>query len=169
MSFCLKKLPREETIKEIAEKFGKLEPRCIEASVILYKFMGDYERAMEQHFQKFNLSDGRFMVLMTLLRNKEPMKATDIANELGVSRATMTGLLDSLTRDGYIAKKDCKNDRRICFLSLTDKAEKHLKEMLPEHFKQVSAFFECLSKQETGELKKIISKLQENLTLFATT
>ncbi|MNK07383.1 Transcriptional repressor MprA [compost metagenome] len=167
MSFCLKKLPREETIKMIAEKFGNLEPKCIEASIILYKFMGDYERAMEEHFQKYHLSDGRFMVLITLLKSEEPMKATDIANELGVSRATMTGLLDGLTRDGYIAKKDCKNDRRICFLSLTDKAKKQIDEMLPAHFKSVADFFGCLSKQETTDLKKIITKLQENLTTFA--
>lgn len=166
MSFCLKKLPKEETIREIAEKFGNLEPKHIEGFVILSKFIADYERALEEHYKKFDLSDGRFMVLISIKRSPERLKATDIANELGVSRATMTGLVDSLLRDELISKSDCKEDRRISYLHLTEKAEAHLDKMFPTHFKTISNFMSCLNNTEIDELKNIATKLQQNLTTF---
>lgn len=166
MASYFKTLPREETIRETAAKFGNMNPKHIEGYILLRKFFSDYERALDSHYKKFDLSDGRFMVLITLKRSPEPLKATDIASDLGVSRATMTGLLDSLMRDEFIAKHDCKTDRRISYLTLTPKAHAHLDNMFPPHFKKISEFMSCLEDSEVDQMKSLIAKLQGNLGIF---
>lgn len=163
MTTDLKELPRDETIREIAKQFGDLNPTSLEAMIVLYKFLGDYEEAFEEHFRKFGLSDGRFHVLITIKKNSNAIKATDIANNLGVSRATMTGLLDGLIKDGLVKKSDCHFDRRASYVHLTEKSEQLLEKILPCHFKKLTQFSECLSRDELRTFHECISKLSANL------
>ena len=163
----LKELPREEIIREMAKQFGDLNPSSLEAMIMLYKFLGDYDKAFEDHFKKFGLSDGRFHVLITIKKNNNAIKATDIANNLGVSRATMTGLMDGLIKDGLISKTDCSEDRRISFVHLTEKGQELLGKVVPCHFKKLDKFSQCLNKEEVKVFKECISKLSNNLDKIA--
>ena len=168
MGFFLKTLPKEDTIRETAVRFrtNDLTAPQIESFILLNKFVADCDRALEEHYKQFDLSDGRFMVMITLKKSQERLKATDIANELGVSRATMTGLIDSLIRDEFIVKKDCKEDRRISYLELTAKAHAHLDGMFPVHFRKIAKFMNCLNEEEVAQLKSLVTTLQGNLSVF---
>ncbi len=166
MPYYMKELPKEDIIRKISNEFIDLDGRKLELVVQLYKFCGDLEKSKESHFKKYGLSDGRFMVLMTLWESHAPIKATEIADKLGVTRATMTGLIDSLIKDNFVEKKDCPQDRRAAYLSLTDFGHSFLKKMLPEHFSCIKKFTDTLSKEEAQTFLTILNKLKNGLQQF---
>ena len=166
MPFYMKELPKEDILRKLSNEFGHLDKSKMELIVQLYKFCADLEKSKDSHFKQYGLSDGRFMVLMTLWDSHAPIKATDIADKLGVSRATMTGLIDSLIKDNYVEKKDCPEDRRAAYLSLSDHGHTFLKKMLPEHFLCVKNFADTISDQEAQDFLKTLSKLSSGLRQF---
>ena len=69
-------------------------------------------RVMNAHFAAHNITQGRFLVMMLLLEKKGdcPQATTpaELADLASVSRATITGLLDTLERDGFVRRQpDC--------------------------------------------------------------
>lgn len=166
MPFYMKELPKEDILRKLSNKYGHLDKSKIELVVRLYKFSSDLEKAKETHFKQYGLSDGRFMVLMAIWEAHAPIKATDIADKLGVSRATMTGLIDSLIKDNFVEKKDCPEDRRAAYLSLSDHGHTFLKKMLPEHFLCVKNFADTITDEEAQTFLKILAKLSSGLRQF---
>jgi len=68
------------------------------------------ERDVFEYFDNLlnsnGISQGRFTVLMLLLRRSDvPINPADIAERAGVTRATMTGLIDVLERDGFVKRE----------------------------------------------------------------
>jgi len=66
-------------------------------------------RVMDAHFASRSTTHGRFLVMMLLLEKKgtdcpRPTTPAELAELASVSRATITGLLDSLERDGYVRR-----------------------------------------------------------------
>ncbi|MFP5518787.1 MAG: MarR family winged helix-turn-helix transcriptional regulator [Bdellovibrionia bacterium] len=166
MVFLADELKKEDFFRKLSSNFKYLDENHIEMVVRLYKFTESLSKAKEIHFQRWGLSEGRFMVLMSIWYKGEPIKATEIAQDLGVTRATMTGLVDSLIRDELLKKKDCALDRRVSYLDLSDKGKKLMQEILPEHFQCVKEFSETLSCEESKAFLDALDKLQRGLEKF---
>jgi len=69
--------------------------------------------ALEQSF-----SFSQVMVLQTLHR-AGPMKMTELARFLGLSKPNATGLVDRLVRRSLVRRKRSDEDRRVIFVALT--------------------------------------------------
>ena len=71
------------------------------------------------------LTEGKFYVLVYLfseeLMGEEDPSPSDIAENLGVTRGTITGLLDGLEREGYVERRHDSRDRRALTIQMTDK------------------------------------------------
>lgn len=167
MVTCKNLAPRDEIFKKSLSEFADIDESKIDLLMRIDKFRDALERAKQKHLQHWNMSEGRLMVIMAIWCSGDgTIKASDIAQELGVTRATMTGLIDSLMRDEFIAKKDCPEDRRVAYLSLSAKGQDFLKMMMPEHTRAMKAFTDVLSDDETKEFVRILAKLQDSLSNF---
>lgn len=58
--------------------------------------------------------------ILSLLAARAPMRPSDLAAELGVTRATTSDAVTALTRKGLVAKAPAADDARAIALSLTD-------------------------------------------------
>jgi hypothetical protein len=63
--------------------------------------------------QPFNLTSASVLVLSILADSKSPLPPNEIADRLIVSRATVTDLLDSLERQGYMRRIPHPSYRRM--------------------------------------------------------
>ena len=81
------------------------------------------------------LTQAKFYVLGYLLSEEilghDAPGPSAIADNLGVTRGTVTGLLDGLERDGYLERCPDRHDRRALTIQLTDKARGFLDSFLP--------------------------------------
>lgn len=160
----LKDLPRYECLLKAAEKYPSLDPTAAEAFLHLLR-TGDEVFAVESaFFAKHHISQGRFTVLMLLHRaDDRPCTPASLADAARVTRATMTGLIDTLEKDGLVDRSADASDRRAVIVHLTKHGEALLKKVLPHYFRCVSAMLQPLTEPERKELLRLLQKIQDGL------
>src|SRR5688572_5949767 len=173
----LKDLPRYECLLEAAKEFPDLDPSAAEAFLHLLRTGDEAFGVTESHLNSFHISQGRFGVLMLLWRSSQPRAAkllgaedcisgprtpAELADAAGVTRATMTGLIDTLERDGYVVREPDPSDRRMLSVRLTAKGEQFLQEFLPGHFRIIAAVMSTLSETERKTLVGLLTKVQQH-------
>jgi DNA-binding MarR family transcriptional regulator len=155
----LRDLPRYDCLLKAAGRYPTLNPSASEAFLHLLR-TGDAVFAEEARFlARHNISQGRFTVLMLLNRCAEnPSTPADLAAQAGVTRATMTGLIDTLVKDGIVTRAADSTDRRTVLVSLTKAGRKLIEAMLPDYFACVSKIMEPLN---AGQRKQLVGLLQQ--------
>ena len=169
----LRKLPRYECLLEAAKEFPDLDPSACEAFLHLLHAGDEGFRVVEAHLARHNITQGRFGVLMILLNNcrqdgaPSALSPAELADRTGVTRATMTGLIDTLERDGLVTRAPDAVDRRMMEVCLTDKGRAVLHEILPDHFRRMAALLQPLSEAERKTLVRLLNKIQEQAAVIA--
>ncbi|HJS28755.1 MAG TPA: MarR family transcriptional regulator, partial [Anaerolineales bacterium] len=69
-------------------------------------------RHISDLLQPFGLSPASGLVLSILADSETPLPPHKLADRLIISRATVTGLVDSLERRGYVKRQPHQSDRR---------------------------------------------------------
>lgn len=174
----LKDLPRYECLLEAAREFPELDPTAAEAYLHLLRTADDVFALSEIRLAAHGISQGRFGVLMLLWRSSEPRcgdvpitqgppgprTPAELADAAGVTRATMTGLIDTLERDGYVVREPDPSDRRMLLVRLTRKAENFLARFLPVHFRGASEVMGALTESERKTLVRLLGKIQHHVS-----
>lgn len=175
----LKDLPRYECLLEAAKEFPDLDPSAAEAFLHLLRTSDEVFAVGDRNLASHHMSHGRFGVLMLLWRSTQPRAAkllgaddcqggprspAELAEAAGVTRATMTGLIDTLERDGFVRRVPDPDDRRMMSVLLTPKGESFLSTFLPDHFKAIAALMGTLSEGERKTLVRLLGKIQEQAT-----
>ncbi|MBI1388315.1 MAG: MarR family transcriptional regulator [bacterium] len=163
----LNKIPRLDAIRKHAERYPDIDPTAVESFLTTVHFAQELLHATGGYLERMNLSPGRFMVMMLL--NKEPgrgVSPSEIAECAGVTRATVTGLVDGLARDGFVDREPDPKDRRAMLLRLTPKAQAFLKDMLPGHYRRIARLMSCLTESERTRLRTLLMKIHGCLDAF---
>jgi DNA-binding MarR family transcriptional regulator len=114
--------------------------------------------SVEQH----GLSDGRFRVMLVLLQaGEDTLTPSDIAERAGVTRATVTGLLDGLERTGLILRQSHRSDRRRILVTLTTAGMERMCAAVPNYFSGVQKVMSCLQPAERDALFLLMDKLRQ--------
>jgi DNA-binding MarR family transcriptional regulator len=179
----LKDLPRYECLLEAAKEFPDLDPSAAEAFLHLLHTSDEVFAISDRSFAGHNISHGRFGVLMLLWRSVQPRAAkllgadecvagprtpAELADAAGVTRATMTGLIDTLERDGFVKREPDPDDRRMMSVRLTSRGERFLRDFLPTHFRSIASVMGNLTEAERKTLVRLLGKVQEQAAALAT-
>lgn len=160
----LKHLPRYECLLEAARLFPDLDPSACEAFMHLMQTGDEAFRVTDANLAKHAISQGRFMVLMLLLDKQtncpKPRTPAELADLANVTRATMTGLVDTLERDGLVKREPDLSDRRMMSVHLTEKGRELLCTMLPVHFRLMSELMLTLDETERRTLVQLLGKIR---------
>ncbi|KJB87775.1 MarR family transcriptional regulator [Paenibacillus sp. E194] len=120
--------------------------------------------AAEVHFARFGLSTGRYRLLADLEDNGGEELPSQLANNLGVTRATVTGLIDTLERDGLVTRRASASDGRQKSVVLTDQGANKLREMAPEHFARLEAMVGLLTAEERTVFLDLLGRVTEGIS-----
>jgi len=158
--YSLRDVPRYENIRAAAARYPELEPASGAAFVMLLRVASDMLAATDDYLAEYKLSQGRFVVMMLLHRVIDtPQNPCVLAEKAGVTRASMTGLLDGLEREGHIAREEASKDRRMMEVRLTAKGRKYLESVMPGYFRLVRKAMAGLSTAEKEQLIGLLTKV----------
>jgi DNA-binding MarR family transcriptional regulator len=161
----LKDVPRYECILAAAQQFPDLDPSACEAYLHLLRAADEVYHAREGSLARYDLSQGRFTVLMLLLDKTEnravPRTPAELAESAGVTRATMTGLIDTLERNGLVKREPDPVDRRMMSVHLTVRGQEALRQVLPDHFQWMAALMAPLAEGERKTLVRLLAKVSQ--------
>lgn len=115
----------------------------------------------------YRLSEGRFVLLFLLDAAEGAALAPNVlAEQAGISRATVTGLLDGLEREGLIERQPDAHDRRSLRIVLTAQGRRTARKVITQHSQWIAQLLAPLSSAERGQLQHLLGKvaaaMQEN-------
>lgn len=113
--------------------------------------------------QPFDLTPSSGLVLGILEDHGEPLPPNKIAERLIISRASVTSLLDSLERRGYVRRVPHSTDRRMLLIELTDAGRQvshDFRLLVHQHQK---AWMAALTEQEQTQLIDLLHRIQTAL------
>jgi DNA-binding MarR family transcriptional regulator len=160
----LKEVPKFECLLERSKTYPDLDPSAMEAFMhFLTTGTAVFEELNAMH-SRHNISEGRFGVMVLLNRDLDkPKNPAELADCAQVTRATMTGLIDTLERDGFVKREHAPDDRRMMLVQLTTKGCDFLESILPIYFRRVNSVMSRLTVPERKQLVALMSKIQQGL------
>ncbi len=110
-----------------------------------------------------SLSEGRFVLLFLLDAAPDGLAPNTLAEQAGVTRATVTGLLDGLEREELIERHADASDRRALCIRLTRKGRRVAKIVFEQHGRWIASLYGNLSTPEREQLASLLEKVAGNL------
>jgi len=161
----IRELPRVEILEAEARRCSTLDPSTVLAFLSVLVVSNDLDHLLEPHFAQYGLSPGRFVILMGL-RHRFEQTATpaDLANHAGVKRATITGLLEGLEKEGLVDRTERADDRRSVHIRLTKKGNRLLERILPNHYARIGRLMKKLTKPEMKQLTVLLGKMRQGIS-----
>lgn len=162
--FFLKDIPTLNTLMSLKDRYPSLNPSAMRSCLLLLRTGSDLLILADKLFRKVGLSQGGFLILAVLNRDpEEGLTPSELSEKIGVTRATTTGLLDTLAKDGLIQRLQHGADRRKLVVRLTDKGRKRLDTLLPHYTKELGLLVPNLTDKEQLVLVKILEKVSRGL------
>lgn len=105
------------------------------------------------------LSEGKFVLLFLLHDQADGLSPHQLADRAGVTRATITGLVDGLARDGYVVRAAGTADRRKVTVTLTAKGKSAAAKLFKEHTDWIASLFASLSAPDKAQLGDLLTRV----------
>jgi DNA-binding MarR family transcriptional regulator len=161
----LRKFPQAETVEALAKHFDEVDPSAVVPYLAFLFVAREMSAVIETSLAKHGLSHGRFAVMIILWHAPRDAGATpaELAEHCVVTRATISGLLDGLEKDGLVERVNRTDDRRMVNVRLTRTGSALLERVLPEHYRRVGGIMRTLNKAELKTLGRLMEKLRRGL------
>jgi len=151
-------------------RYPDLDPVACEAYLTIRQIGDGLKAAQEHRLAGEGISLGRFMVLAVLDRMPDqPLPASELAEAAGVTKQTVTSLLDGLARDGLVTRQPCSADRRCVLVRLEEKGRLLLERILPGMYRRQVEIMGDLTPAEQRELTRLLRKVRPDPTTVPVT
>ena len=108
-----------------------------------------------------DLAGARGRVIFALW-NEDNIPIKNLVEKTSLDKATLTGIIDRLERDGYVIRIQSPDDKRVTLISRTGKDE-IFKTKIPEvSDQQNSIFYKGFSTREIEEFENYLKRILEN-------
>lgn len=124
------------------------------------------EKRISSLLQPYDLSTSTGLVLSILADSKTPISPNNIADRLIISRASVTSLLDSLEKRGYVKRKQHRSDRRMISIEITDSGRQVANQFRPVVHQNQKVWLNALTEKEQEQLIETLHRLQAALSSF---
>lgn len=111
----------------------------------------------KQMFEE-NLTAPQFGVLEIIYKSG-PIPLKKIGEEMMVTGANITCVMDNLEKEGFVKRIYSKEDRRVILAELTVTGKSKVESILPRYTENMSSFVSALNEHELKDLMKILAKL----------
>jgi DNA-binding MarR family transcriptional regulator len=163
----LRDLPSIETLEKFADRYPQADVSAISSFLHLLRVATDLSIALDSCLSKHGLLQGRWWVLILLMRedNKTSTPST-LADKAGVSRATMTGLIDGLEQNGLVERVFDQDDRRSVFIRLTASGQAKLDAVMPDYYQRLRDCMRGLDETRRRQLNAILDTINAGIPAF---
>lgn len=114
-------------------------------------------------FREFGLTPSQYNVLRILRGEGQPLPILEVASRTVTVVPGITGLIDRLEEAELVARQRCLEDRRVVYVSLTDKAVKLLATIDQPLLDMHQQLMAGLSQSELRTLSQLLEKVRQGL------
>jgi DNA-binding MarR family transcriptional regulator len=162
-----KKTPiKGELLCKLFDRYPSIDVSTVQLVSLIQAIGRNLSMFLNCDLSDHGLTEGKFYVLAYLfseeLLGHEAPSPSQIADHVGVTRGTVTGLLDGLEREGFITRFHDPRDRRGLTIQINGVARDFLDSYLPTITGGLSKFIP-LSAEEKSLLLELLEKIDRSL------
>lgn len=151
----------------LLESANLAEPElaAVRLGLFLLWLADDVIAEVDQRLEPFDISESKLDVLLLIHTQgteeveRLPPTPTSISEYVGVTRATVTGMLDWLEKRKLVIRKRHATDRRSLHAEITPSGRKLIKGVLPVFWSACRELTRDLNQKDQQDLYRILSKL----------
>jgi MarR family 2-MHQ and catechol resistance regulon transcriptional repressor len=152
-------------VKKHGSKYAEFNWSSVEILLNLFYTYDIVSAHMTRKIAPYGLTKAGFGVLMILSRSlTKACKQNEISQLMLVSRANITGLVDSLGRQGLVERTNDPHDRRVNMVKILPKGEKLLEDLLPGYYKYLHGMCSVLTAANKKVLNETLTQLRNGIS-----
>ncbi len=145
---------------DFEQRYPDASPKATESAMNLVRTAELLEKRIAGLLQPFGLSPATGLVLSILADTDTPVSPNQIAERLIISRASVTSLIDSLEKRGYVRRQPHGSDRRMLLIELTETGRQVADRFRPIVHQHENQWLNTLSDEEQEQLIQLLHRLQ---------
>jgi MarR family 2-MHQ and catechol resistance regulon transcriptional repressor len=148
---------------DFEKRYPNASAKATESAMNLVLTAELLEKRISGLVQPFNLSPATGLVLSILADSETPLSPNNIADRLIISRASVTSLLDSLEKRGFVKRQPHLSDRRMLLVELTNSGRQVANQFRPIVHQHQKVWLKVLNEKEQEQLIQMLHRLQASL------
>jgi DNA-binding MarR family transcriptional regulator len=160
----LRDLPTTHVLGKFAERYSDADITAVSSFLHLLRVATDLSIALDSCLSKHQLLQGRWWILILLMReDSKTATPSALAEKAGVSRATMTGLVDGLEQGSLVERIYSKEDRRSVQIKLTEAGQAKLDKVMPDYYRRVRKCMQSLDENKRAQLQQVLELINSGI------
>lgn len=160
----LRDLPTTDVLGKFAERYPDADITAVSGFLHLLRVATDLSIALDACLSKHQLLQGRWWILILLMReDSRTATPSALAEKAGVSRATMTGLVDGLEQGNLVERIYTKDDRRSVQIKLTEAGQAKLDKVMPDYYRRVRKCMQALDENKRVQLQQVLELINSGI------
>ena len=156
--------PPHAVMEEIRKRLSAREVQGMEALFALRATAQQAENVVGEWMTDTVGSVARYQILMALWATKaNGIPHKDIVEAMGVTRATVSGLMAALEHEGFVKSTQHQDDRRQLIARLTARGEAVIKKAFDADLARFRTLFASLSSADLTHLTALLQRVREGL------
>jgi DNA-binding MarR family transcriptional regulator len=154
--------PPPAIVQRIRQGLSQREAKGLETLFTLRATAQHVDNAISEWMAGSVGSVARYQILMALWATQgKGMPHKDIVAALGVTRATISGLMAALQRDGLVTSQVEREDRRKLIARLTEKGETVIRKQHGINLAKFRTVFASLSLEDLASLTALLDRFRD--------
>ncbi len=155
--------PPPAVMEEIRKRLSAREVQGMEALFTLRATAQQADNVVSEWMAGTVGSVARYQILMALRATKgDGIPHKDIVEAMGVTRATVSGLMAALEREGFVKSTVDRDDRRKLIARLTPRGEAVIKKAFDVNIARFHKLFASLSSADLARLTALLDRVRES-------
>lgn len=137
-------------------------PAELETWLQMIRTFWTLQSRIEESLKKHKLTLAQFDLLAMLLGLGENLNQQELANQLAVTKGNMVGLVNRLSRRGFVQRVPAQIGRRANLIRLTNAGRNLVAAALPDHVRLVKSMMSPLKSKQLRALRTLLKQLEDS-------
>lgn len=151
-------LPQESQLENV---FPGIDSLTLHTHILLRKLSAELESNLDSYFSQYGLSSGRYtlLILLSQAMDGKGMMPSEIATAVGVTQATISGLINSLEKAHLVTRASHEKDGRSFVIQLTQLGKETVDKITPHYFGRLNEFWSQFAEHEKRVLSQLFARM----------
>ncbi|HWI46814.1 MAG TPA: MarR family transcriptional regulator [Rummeliibacillus sp.] len=136
----------------------ELENKELKALTVIFRASQAIQEMIRKDVASYDLNTTEFAVL-ELLYHKGDQPIQTVGKKILIASSSITYVIDKLEKKQLVSRRDCPNDRRVIYATLTTKGNELMDQIFPLHQEKVADIFGCLEENELDNIIELMKKI----------
>lgn len=133
------------------------ENLSLKSFVVLMKSSKSIQEQIKKDISEHGMKTSDFTVLEALY-HKGRQTVKQISDAVLINTGSITYVIDKLEAKYLLERSNCKEDRRVVYIQLTEQGKKVMDEIFPKHQKVIEEVFSGLTAEEKETLIDLLKR-----------